>query len=73
MLRMDYPYIKEEYFTDYATKATWNLLPYYIDTHSQSYIYEYLVDGVQDIKIFQPQCENMASSGKTDIIDCFIK
>ena len=32
---MEYPSIGEEYHTDYAKNATWNLLCAYIDSHIQ--------------------------------------
>ena len=45
--------------TVYAKKATWNFLRSYIYSHSQRLIGEFPGDGVQDISIFQSQCENM--------------
>ena len=56
---MDYPFIRGEYFIDYAKKVTWDLLYAYIDSHNEILIDEYPGDGVQAITIFQYQCSNM--------------
>ena len=65
MLLMNYTFIREEDFPDYAKKATCNLLHTYIDAHSKILIYEYIGDGVQAISRMQSQCANMNFSDQS--------
>ena len=49
MLIMDYPYIRRNYFLDYAKNTTWEMFHAYINAQSKRIIDEYPVDVVQTI------------------------
>ena len=65
MFLMDYPYIRGEYFLDYAKNSPWNFLRAYIDSCGQRLFDEYPVDGVQAISRLKSQCANMTFSGQS--------